>query len=432
VVVFEIFENSNHIMFFLPRLSRRTPPNLMNMRWKNSSSSSSNTTISPIVAVVGGAFTLGLCVFWGSGGRSGTPYAFAGDRAVSFLRLLDPETAHKVTVMALKYGFGTIDANMETMDLSVRLWGKTFPNCVGMAAGFDKQGEVMGPLLNIGFGFVEIGGVTPLPQDGNPRPRMFRLPEDRALINRFGLNSEGADVVSERVKSWNSNKQSKGIVGVNMAKTTGSTSALEDYRTGARKFGADADFVVLNFSCPNVKWTKNLGKGKGKETIRNIVRAVQDELKRIDARASLLIKLGPDMTMEEKREMASMALETGVDGLIVSNTSSRRPSDLQSLSKMERGGLSGKPIRDMANETLRDVYRMTNGKIPIVGCGGICNADDAYERIRNGASLIQLYTALVYEGPSLIPRIKKGLQDRLRRDGFECIEDAVGVDVKLS
>ncbi len=407
------------------------------IRWKSTSTPSSNKDgISPLVAIVGGAaLTLGA-VFWGSGGRAGKPYAFCGDRAVSLLRLLDPETAHKVTVMALKYGFGPIDESTKTDVLSVRLWGKTFRNCVGMAAGFDKQGEVMDPLLRLGFGFVEIGGVTPLPQDGNPKPRMFRLPEDGALINRFGLNSEGADVVSKRVELWREKKPQNGIVGVNMAKTTGSMSALKDYCTGAKLFGANADFVVLNFSCPNVKWTKNLGKGgSGEESIRNIIRAVQEELKKIENEgrepASLLIKLGPDMTMKEKQEMANVALETGVHGLIVSNTSSRRPSDLKCSSKSERGGLSGRPIREMANQTLRDVYRMTEGKIPIVGCGGICNADDAYERIRSGASLIQLYTALVYEGPSLIPRIKKGLEERLRRDGFKCIEDVVGVDVAL-
>ena len=410
----------------------------LTLRRKSTSSSvKEKGGVSPFVKIVGSAALMGAAVFWGTGGRAGKPYSFCGDRAVSLLRLLDPETAHKVTVMALKYGFGPIDST-RTDVLSVRLWGRTFRNCVGMAAGFDKQGEVMDPLLKLGFGFVEIGGVTPLPQDGNPKPRMFRLPEDRALINRFGLNSEGADVVSKRLESWRNKKQCKDkIVGVNMAKTTGSPSALTDYCTGAKRFGASADFVVLNFSCPNVKWTKNLGKGSSgsEESIRNIIRAVQKELKQIEQEgrepASLLIKLGPDMTMKEKEEMANVALETGVHGLIVSNTSSRRPSVLKCSSKTEKGGLSGRPIRDMANQTLRDVYRMTRGKIPIVGCGGISNADDAYERIRSGASLIQLYTALVYEGPSLIPRIKKGLEERLRRDGFKCIEDAVGVDVIL-
>ena len=380
--------------------------------------------------------SVGIALFWIGGGRSSDSYFACSDTMVRFMRYLDPETAHGTTIAMMKMGlFHPVDASKRDR-LRVHLWGKDVPCCVGMAAGFDKQGEVMSPLFDIGFGFVEIGGVTPKPQIGNPKPRMFRLPKDRALINRFGLNSDGADVVRRRVALWRQRRQSDagGLVGVNIAKNTGSDSALEDYKNGARKFCPDVDFVVLNMSCPNVGWTSKLGKSTDviEEIVFEVRKILEEEKMKTGRSPALLIKLGPDMSVEERRVMASLALRTGVDGIVVSNTSKTRPLSLQSDPSLvaQKGGLSGAPIKDMATESIRDIYRVTRGRIPLVGCGGIGSAEDAYERIRSGANLVQFYSALVYEGPSLVPRMKQGLEELLLRDGFDSVESAVGVDVR--
>jgi len=402
------------------------------------SSRNSNRRQQRVAVVVAGSVVIAGAFVAVTSGRGSWVWYAVSDLAVSGMRLLDPERAHGLTIWGLSKGLGPLDMSCQGA-LAVDLWGRHFPSCIGMAAGFDKQAEVMTPLLEMGFGFVEVGGVTPQPQSGNPRPRMFRLLKDRALINRFGLNSEGHAVIKARLKAWRMERLSRngaieGVVGVNLAKNTGSPSAVADYAAGVREIGPEVDLVVLNVSCPNVKWTSTLGQGKG-ESIRQIIEAVQAELKLIAQKQgtapALLLKLGPDMDAEARQQMASLVLETQVCGLIVSNTTSSRPASLQSDHATEGGGLSGAPLRDMALETLRDMYRLTGGQVPIIGCGGIASAEDAYVRIRSGATLVQLYTALVYEGPSLLPRIKAEVAQLLLADGFASVEEAVGVDVPL-
>jgi dihydroorotate dehydrogenase len=348
------------------------------------------------------------------------------------LRRLDPEAAHNLTIKAVKNRLAPIDANIQFSNLQTTVWNMNFVNPIGLAAGFDKQALAMDGLLKLGFGFIEVGGVTPEPQIGNPKPRMFRLPEDKAVINRFGLNSDGQSTVAGRLANFQAQPHI-GIVGVNIAKNTTSNDIIGDYKQGVRNLGGHVDFIVLNVSCPNVSWTSALSKND--DEMVKMVCAVKEER---DAYLSgsrvppMLMKLAPNMSDETKKHMAHVALQCGIDGLVVSNTTSDRAPTLQSKYSAETGGLSGAPVKEAALQTLRDMYRLTNGKIPIIGVGGIESGADAYERIRAGASLIEIYTALVYKGPGLVPKIKRELSALLQKDGFNSVSDAVGVDVELT
>jgi dihydroorotate dehydrogenase len=348
------------------------------------------------------------------------------------LQRLDPEVAHSVTIKAVKNRFAPIDSENTSSNLQTTVWGLNFANPIGLAAGFDKQALAMDGLLKLGFGFIEVGGVTPEPQPGNPKPRMFRLPEDKAVINRFGLNSDGQAAVAQRLANFQA-KPHVGIVGVNLAKNTTSDDIIGDYKQGVRNLGGHVDFIVLNVSCPNVAWTSALSKND--DEMAKMVCAVKEER---DAHLTgarvppMLLKLAPNMSDDTKKHMAHVALQCGVDGLVVSNTTSDRADTLQSKHSKETGGLSGAPIKQAALQTLRDMYRLTNGKIPLIGVGGIETGADAYERIRAGASLLEIYTALVYRGPGLVPEIKRELSALLQRDGFNSVAEAVGADVKLN
>lgn len=363
--------------------------------------------------------------------RTSKAYWYLADNvAVPGLRLLDPELAHGLTIKALSNNLGPLETQ-PTSTLNTTVWGLNFANPIGLAAGFDKQALAMNGLLDMGFGFIEVGGVTPEPQLGNDKPRMFRLTEDQAVINRFGLNSDGQSIVAERLANFK--QQSRpGIVGVNLAKNTTSNDIIGDYKAGVRNLGGNVDFIVLNVSCPNVAWTKELSNSQDDE-LAKMVCAVKTERDAIFAerKPPLLMKLAPDMHDAAKAHMAEIALHCGVDGLVVSNTTSERAPTLKSKHSVETGGLSGKPIKQIALQSVRDIYRLTHGKIPIIGVGGIESGADAYERIRAGASLLEIYTALVYQGPGLVPKIKQELDYLLRRDGFASVAEAVGTDVKL-
>ena len=369
------------------------------------------------------------CAFGGFDPRRTHTYAALADCAAVPLmrRFLDPEKAHEVSVRATSVGLAPRDPGPPIDALRTRVFGRNFDSPVGLAAGYDKHGEALEGLLNMGFSFVEVGGVTPLPQDGNPRPRLFRLVADRGVINRFGLNSHGADVVAGRLSKFKASSTTRGLVGVNLAKNTGNDDAEGDYRTGVRKLGPHVDFIVVNVSCPNVSWSSAMSS----TAISDLVHAVRKERDDACPGVPVLLKIGPDGP-KKRRALAKLALDAGVDGLIVSNTSSSRPDTLKSEHRAEAGGLSGAPIKAMALETLKDARAVTKGKIPIIGVGGIESGADAYERIRAGASLVQIYSALVFQGPGLVGRIKRELAACLQRDGFDAVEDAVGVDVDVS
>ncbi|GAB2177626.1 quinone-dependent dihydroorotate dehydrogenase [Dongia sp. agr-C8] len=343
-------------------------------------------------------------------------------RAFPLLDRIDPERAHRLALAALKTGLLGSNRRPDPPSLAQTLFGMGFPNPVGLAAGFDKDGEVYRQTLKLGFGFVELGSVTPKPQPGNPRPRLFRLTADRAVINRMGFNNRGIAAMAERLKSRNT---AQGIVGINLGKNKDQTDAAADYATGTKLLGPLADYLVINVSSPN---TPGLRALQSRDALAALIAAVLEARATLARRPPLLLKIAPDLTDADRQDIAEVALASGLDGLIVSNTTIARPAGLDPRFAQEAGGLSGRPLFEPATEILRDIYRRTGGELPIIGVGGTSNAADAYAKIRAGASLVQLYTALVFEGPGLVQRIKQGLAELLARDGFANIADAVGAD----
>lgn len=343
------------------------------------------------------------------------------------LHALPPETAHRVTLTVLGWGFGGVAAGRAEPDppsLRQTLWGRDFPNPIGVAAGFDKDALVPDALLRLGCGFAETGTVTPRPQPGNPQPRLFRLYEDRAVINRLGFNNEGLDNTLARLRA----RPRNGIVGVNLGKNRDSDDAIADYLDGVRQVGALADYFVINVSSPNTPGLRDLQR---REVLGDLLRQVVAARDAAAPGVPLLVKIAPDLNSEECADIAALAPEAGIDGITIANTTIARPPSLSSSHSAEPGGLSGKPLFAPSTALVGEIYRLTEGKMPLVGVGGVAGAADAYAKIRAGASLVQLYTALVFEGPALIGRIKQGLAELLRRDGFTSVAEAIGADHRM-
>jgi dihydroorotate dehydrogenase len=345
----------------------------------------------------------------------------ASKLALPLLRLLSPETAHRATINGLRLGLGGHDRTPDDPILAIHRFGLDFANPVGLAAGFDKNAEVVDAALRLGFGFVEFGTVTPRPQPGNPKPRIFRLPDQHAVINRLGFNNAGLEAAAERAARL---KRSLGIVGGNIGKNKDSTDAVADYVTGAARLSALVDYLTVNVSSPN---TPGLRALQGRAILTELLSAVQAARKKP---IPVLVKIAPDLTDSDLDDIIHAAVDSKIAGIIVSNTTIDRPAALPRNLAAETGGLSGVPLFKPSTEILRRVYRLSGGAIPLVGVGGIASADDAYAKIRAGASLIQLYTALTYQGSGLVARIKSGLAARLRADGFSRLEDAVGTETR--
>ncbi|MDX1736977.1 MAG: quinone-dependent dihydroorotate dehydrogenase, partial [Alphaproteobacteria bacterium] len=330
------------------------------------------------------------------------------DFALPFLRCLDPEKAHNLTLASLKMGLGPKAFADEDGRLVTRLWGLTFLNPVGLSAGFDKNAEVCDAMLDTGLGFVEVGSVTPKAQEGNPKPRIFRLPKDGGVINRLGFNNKGMEVAARNL----AHRKSRGIVGVNIGKNKATENAADDYALAAEKLTPFADYLVINVSSPN---TPGLRALQDKAELARLVEATLiarnkaiDEAKFEKEYPPLLVKIAPDLNDDDLDDIAALALEMNIDGLIVSNTTISRPDSLKHKDVAgEQGGLSGKPLFELSTRILSDVYQRVDGKIPLIGVGGIASGRDAYQKIRAGASLVQLYSALVYQGPSLVGSIKR-------------------------
>ena len=337
------------------------------------------------------------------------------------LRLLDPETAHGLAVAALEGGLVPRPAPFADAILRIRLWDRDFANPIGLAAGFDKDARVADDMLSQGFGFVEVGSVTPRPQSGNPRPRVFRLAADGAAINRLGFNSQGVDAVAGRLRK----RPRSGIVGVNLGRNKDSASAADDYVAGAQTLARLADYLVVNVSSPN---TPGLRALQGRDQLRQLLLAVQGALADVPEgeRPPLLLKIAPDLTPDDKDDIAEVSLETGIDGLIATNTTIERPPSLVEPGRNETGGLSGRPLFEPSTRVLGEMYRRIGGQIPLIGVGGVESGRDAYAKICAGASLVQLYTALIFHGPGLVNRIKRELAGMLRADGFASLSEAVG------
>ncbi|XP_015174191.1 PREDICTED: dihydroorotate dehydrogenase (quinone), mitochondrial [Polistes dominula] len=381
--------------------------------------------IKSLITVTSSAAALfgGICIYQGN-------EKFYKEIAIPLVQRIDPEIAHNLAVKALKWGFVPKEKFNDPVSLRTSIWEIVFKNPLGMAAGFDKQGEAIEGLHKIGFSFVEIGSITPEPQSGNPKPRVFRLLEDNAIINRYGFNSDGHDKVWERIKKLRDNKDFVGIIGINLGKNKDSESAEQDYINGIKKFADVADYFVINISSPN---TPGLRLLQSKEKLENLLIKINETRQTIGSKQPLLLKLAPDLSEVDRQDIADIVLrsKSKVDGLILCNTTISR-INLINENRKESGGLSGAPLTDISTQIISDMYKRTNGKIPIIGVGGVFSGEDAYHKIRAGASLIQLYTSYIYNGPPIVGKIKKELNDILKRDGFSSISEAVGKDIKIN
>ena len=329
---------------------------------------------------------------------------------------LDAETAHRATIAALKWMPKRRPPHFPAA-LTTSIAGLGFPSPVGLAAGFDKDAEIAGAMLGLGFGFVEVGTLTPVPQAGNDRPRLFRLKEDRAVINRMGFNNRGqADALQRLAKR----DRALGIIGVNIGANKDSADRIADYAAGVRAMAPVADYLTINVSSPN---TPGLRQLQDEGALRALLSAVQEE--RTVGGPPVFLKVAPDLGEGEPDQIVRSALQHGIDAIIVANTTVTRPP-LRSKHRAESGGLSGEPLKALALEALRQFRSASGGAIPLIAAGGITSVDDAWDRIRAGASLVQLYSAMVYEGPGLARRIAKGLVGKLAEAGFASIAEAVG------
>ncbi|WOE76701.1 quinone-dependent dihydroorotate dehydrogenase [Alterisphingorhabdus coralli] len=335
-----------------------------------------------------------------------------------FVFAMDAEKAHRLTIKGLRMlpdlGEGTMDPR-----LGISLAGIDFPSPVGLAPGFDKNAEVASKMLSFGFGYAEIGTVTPRPQAGNPTPRLFRLVEDKAVINRMGFNNDGADAVVRRLKAW---RGRPGIIGANIGANKDSQDRIADYAIMAKTMAPLADYLTINISSPN---TPGLRALQDEAALTGLLDAVIEA--RGEQQVPLFLKLAPDLEHADIDAITRIAIDKKLDALIIGNTTITRPA-LKSRHSGETGGLSGAPLADLALQRLKDFRAASGGVIPLIAVGGIDSATSAYERIRAGASLVQLYSALVYHGPRLAAEINRGLLRLLARDGLERLSDAIGID----
>ena len=343
------------------------------------------------------------------------------DFALPLLRALPPEAAHRASLLALQL-LPARDPPADPPELAVELWGRILPNPIGLAAGYDKNCAAPDALLGLGFGFVEIGTVTPLPQPGNPKPRIFRLSEDEAVINRLGFNSDGLDIVGRRLAAVD---RRRGVIGANIGRNKETLDPMADYEEGVAALAPLADYLTINVSSPNTPGLRDL---QGKKALTELVARLQAARTRATPQKPppLLLKIAPDLSPQERADIAEVALAAKIDGIIVSNTTIARPAGLKSRFAGESGGLSGRPLFAPSTALLAEMHRLTGKRIPLIGVGGISSGEDAYAKIRAGAAAVQLYTALIYRGPGLVARIKAELAALMRRDGFASVASATG------
>ena len=338
-----------------------------------------------------------------------------------FLFKLDPETTHDLAIKSLKFNY--LPRKMFEVEdeqiLNIELLGKNFPNPIGLAAGFDKSGEVYNSLLKFGFGFIEIGTVTPLKQFGNPKPRIFRLEDDSALINRLGFNNDGIEIIKNRIKS----EKKKGVVGINIGPNKNTKDQKNDFCIGLKNFFDIADYITVNISSPN---TERLRDFHDQEKLEDLLLALNKIKSENKINIPLLLKISPDIKDNHISEIADTAIKNDISGIILTNTTNSNKDKLISDFKKEEGGLSGEPLQQISTNMIKKFYKQLNGKIPIIGVGGVNSGKSAYEKIIAGASLLQLYTGLVYKGPSIVKNIKKELIQILKVEGLNNIKDAIG------
>jgi len=341
-----------------------------------------------------------------------------------FLFNLDPESAHDLAIKSLKFNpfprrmFEVEDEEM----LKINLLGKNFPNPIGLAAGFDKNAEAYNSLLKLGFGFVEVGTVTPFKQFGNPKPRIFRLEDDHALINRLGFNNEGIEIIKNRVKS----DRRTGILGINIGPNKETKDQKNDFSLGLKNFFDLADYITINISSPN---TEGLRDFHDQEKLKDLLTSLNKIKKENKTSIPLLLKVSPDIKENDIPLIVNVAIKNNISAIILTNTTNSNKDNLKSKNKKEKGGLSGEPLQQLSTNMIKKFYKYLNGEIPIIGVGGVNSGKSAYEKIIAGASLIQLYTGFVYRGPSAAKDIKKELIQILKDEGMNNIKEAIGKGV---
>jgi dihydroorotate dehydrogenase len=337
---------------------------------------------------------------------------------MALMRRMDPEAAHGLALKALNMGLAPLPGVVTSDRLRISVAGLDLPNPVGLAAGFDKNATALSPLSRAGFGFIEVGAATPRPQPGNPKPRLFRLTEDRAAINRFGFNNDGMEAIAARLAT----RPKGAVVGLNLGANKDSDDRSADFARVLTRCGAHVDFATVNVSSPN---TENLRDLQGKAALEALLAGVMEARAALANPIPVFLKIAPDLDPSEIEDIAEVALGSGLSGIIATNTTKSRDR-LKSAHRGEMGGLSGAPLFEMSTRVLARLSQLTEGKLPLIGVGGVGSAEQAYAKIRAGASAVQLYTALVYGGLSLAADIVRGLDHLLERDGYASVADAVG------
>ena len=337
----------------------------------------------------------------------------------SLLFKLDPELAHTLAIKALKLSYNPINNIKKDSTIETSIFGKTIINPIGIAAGFDKDAEVYNPLFKLGFGFVEVGTITPLKQYGNPKPRIFRLEEDEALINRLGFNNSGADIVSSRIRS----NKPKGLFGINIGPNKDTKNRLEDYLICLRKFYELSDYLTINISSPN---TENLRSLHNQSELDELLKAINEEKQTLKSRILIAVKISPDIEESNIEKISELLVKHNVFAVIISNTTDKNRENLKNINKLEKGGLSGKPLEKKSNILINKFYKILKQRVKIIGVGGVDSGKSAYEKIINGASLIQLYTGMIYKGPNVASIISNELIDILKKEGIRNISEAIG------
>ena len=337
----------------------------------------------------------------------------------SLIFKLDPETAHDLAIKALKFNPIPQDKIKNNNLIQTEIFGKVIPNPIGIAAGFDKDAEVYNPLFKLGFGFVEVGTVTPVNQYGNPKPRIFRLEEDMALINRLGFNNSGSEKVISRIIS----NSPKGLFGINIGPNKDTNNRLEDYLICFRKFYNLADYLTINISSPN---TENLRNFHNEDELNELLSLINKEKKILKTTVPITVKISPDIQDENINIISDLLLKHNVEAVIISNTTDKNRENLSNINKLEKGGLSGKPLEKRSNELINKFYKILKNKIKIIGVGGVDSGHSAYQKIINGASLVQIYTGMIYQGPSIATKISQELINILEKEGIKNISDVVG------
>ena len=336
-----------------------------------------------------------------------------------FIFKFSPEIAHSLAIKALKLNNFPINKIVKNEVLQTNFCGKKISSPIGVAAGFDKNAEVYNPLFNLGFGFVEVGTITPKPQYGNPKPRVFRLEEDEALINRLGFNNSGSEEISSRMSKINK----KGILGINIGPNKDAENRIEDYINCFKKFHSLADYITVNISSPN---TENLRDFHNRNELNSLIKELKNEKGKLNSKVPIAVKVSPDLNDDQIEVVSNILLDQEIEIIIVSNTSDKNREKLKNINKLEKGGLSGKPLYHVSNNIIGKFYKLLGKKIKIIGVGGVDTGEAAFEKIIRGASLIQLYTGMVYKGPGIASSISSELINILKNKGFKNISEAVG------